>query len=115
MAQVQVQIFGIKGSIPTRKAERFFSDRGIKLHFVDLKQKGLSKGELEAVSRVFPLEELIDKESKIYKKQNLQYMVFDIQEKLLEEPLLLKMPIVRQGKRVTVGYVPKVWKQWLED
>ncbi len=109
-----VQIFGVKGNSDTRKAERFFSERGIEVHFVNLKEKGLSKGELEKVSCTIPLNRLIDMESKLYKKQNLQYMVFDLREKLLETPLLLRMPIVRFGNQTTVGYKPEVWKEWKE-
>ncbi len=109
---MSVQIIGTKGCSETRKAERFFSERGIQFHFRDLNEKGLAKGELENITRIIPLEELIDRDGKQYKKRNMQYMVFNVEEELLSDPLLLKTPIVRNGKEVTVGYQPDVWKKW---
>ena len=109
---MNIQIFGTKKCNDTKKAQRFFKERNIKFHFRDLTEKGLSNGELQNISRVIQLEGLINTESKQYKKRGLQYMVFDIEEELLEDPLLLKTPIVRNGKNVTVGYLPNVWKEW---
>ncbi len=109
-----IQIFGTAKSNDTKKALRFFKERGIKPNFRDLREKGLAKGELENIARKIPLEELIDTESKQYKKRGMAYMKFDIEEELLEDPLLLKMPVVRFGKEVTVGYKPEVWKTWIE-
>jgi arsenate reductase len=109
-----IQIFGTNKDNNTKKALRFFKERGIKPHFRDLREKGLAKGELKNITRKISIEELIDTESKQYKKRGLQYMVFDIEEELLEDPLLLKMPIVRNGKEVTIGYTPDEWKKWLE-
>lgn len=109
---MNIQIFGTKKCNDTKKAQRFFKERNIKFHFRDLTEKGLSNGELQNISRVIQLEDLINTESKQYKKRGLQYMVFDIEEELLEDPLLLKTPIVRNGKNVTVGYLPNVWKEW---
>ncbi len=108
-----IQIFGTAKDNDTKKALRFFKERGIKPHFRDLREKGLSKGELENISRKIPLEDLIDAEGKQYKKRGMAYMKFDIAEELLEDPLLLKMPIVRYGKETTVGYEPETWKKWL--
>lgn len=101
---MNIQIFGIKKSNDTRKAERFFKERNIQFHFRDLSEKGISPGELENISRVIPVEELIDKEGKQFQKRNLKYMVFKAEEELLNDSLLFKMPIVRNGKLVTVGY-----------
>ncbi|MEW5842023.1 MAG: ArsC/Spx/MgsR family protein [Bacteroidota bacterium] len=109
---MNVQIIGTKGCSETRKAERFFSERRIQFHFRDLNEKGLAKGELENITRIIPLEELIDRDGKQYKKRNMQYMVFNVEEELLNDPLLLKTPIVRNGKEVTIGYQPDVWKKW---
>ena len=109
---MNVQIIGTKGCSETRKAERFFSERRIQFHFRDLNEKGLAKGELENITRVIPIEELIDRDGKQYRKRNMQYMVFNIEEELLSDPLLLKTPIVRNGKEVTIGYQPDVWKKW---
>ena len=109
---MNVQIIGTKGCSETRKAERFFSERRIQFHFRDLNEKGLAKGELENITRVIPIEELIDRDGKQFKKRNMQYMIFNIEEELLSDPLLLKTPIVRNGKEVTIGYRPDVWKKW---
>jgi Spx/MgsR family transcriptional regulator len=109
---MNIQIFGTKKCNNTKKAQRFFKERGIKFHFRDLTEKGLSNGELQNISRVIDLEDLIDTEGKQYKKRGMQFMVFNIEEELLEDPLLLKIPIVRNGKNVTIGYQPDVWKNW---
>ena len=109
---MNVQIFGTKGCSETRKAERYFKERRIAFHFRDLNEKGIAKGELENITRVIPLEELIDREGKQFKKRNLQFLVFDLEEELLNDSLLFKTPIVRNGKDVTVGYRPEVWKAW---
>jgi len=110
---MNIQIFGTKNSSDTRKAERFFKERRIPFHFRDLSEKGISKGELENIKQVIPLEELIDREGKQFHKRNLAYMVFNIEEELLNDPLLFKTPIVRNGRLVTVGYKPEVWNEWM--
>jgi len=112
---MNIQIIGVKSCSDTRKAERYFKERRIPFHFRDLNEKGLAKGELENIIRVIPLEELIDREGKQFKKRNLQYMVYDIEEELLNDSLLLKTPIVRNGKEVTVGFEPEVWKMWINE
>lgn len=109
------QIFGSRKCSETRKAERFLKSLGLKFQLIDLKVTPLSKGELSSIRQAIPLQALIDTESAEYKKQNLQYMVHDIETKLLAHPLLLKTPVVRLGKRATVGYAPETWKQWLAD
>lgn len=109
---MNIQIIGTKSCNDTRKAERYFKERRIQFHFRDLNEKGLAKGELDNIKRVIPIEELIDREGRHYKRRNMQYMVFDIEEELLNDPLLLKTPIVRNGNEVTVGYRPEVWKKW---
>jgi len=110
---MNVQIVGIKKCKETQKAERFFKERRIPYHFRDLSDKGISKGELENISRVVPLDELIDGECKRFKDRGMQFMVFDIEDELLNDSLLLKTPIVRHERLVTVGYQPDVWKEWL--
>ena len=110
---MNIQIIGTKKCKETQKAERFFKERRILYHFRDLSDKGISKGELENISRVIPLDELIDRESKRFKDRGIQYMVFDIEEELLEDSLFLKTPIVRNGRLATVGFNPEVWKEWL--
>lgn len=112
---MNIQLIGTKSCNDTRKAERFFKERKIQFHFRDLKEKGLAKGELDNISRKIPLEELIDRDGKQFKKRNMQYMRFDIEEELLNDPLLLKTPIVRNGNDVTIGYQPEVWKKWISE
>ena len=109
------QIFGTRKCSETRKAERFLKSLGLKYQLIDLKATPLSKGELNSISQSVPLNELINTQGAEYKKQNLQYMVHDIEAKLLAHPLLLKTPVVRLGKRATVGYAPDTWKAWLAD
>ena len=111
---MSVQIFGTKKCKNTQKALRFFKERGVQVHFVDLTQKKLSAGELRNVSRSVPLEDLIDKECQEYKKKNLAYMSFDLEETLLENPMLLKTPIVRSGQKSTVGHDPDGWKTFVD-
>ena len=111
---MNIQIFGTKKSNDTRKAERFFKERNIQFHFRDLNEKGISKGELDNISHSIPIDELIDKEGKQYQKRNLSFMVFDVEEELLNDALLFKMPIVRNGKLATIGYQPEIWKEWLK-
>lgn len=109
---MNIQIFGTKKCRETQKAERYFKERKIPFHLRDLSEKGISKGELDNISSVIPLDELIDREGKQFEKRNLKFMKFDIEEELLTDPLLLKTPVVRNGRQVTVGNNPEVWKTW---
>ena len=111
---MNIQIIGTKKCKETQKAERYFKERSISFHFRDLTEKGLSKGELDNISHVISFDDLIDKESKRFKDRGMQFMVFDIEEELLADPLLLKTPIVRNQKLVAVGYQPDVWENWIE-
>lgn len=110
-----IQIFGKKNCNDSKKAERFFKERNIKFQFINLKEKGISKGELKAITKFFDLEDLLDKDGKEYKKRNLQYMVFDIEELLEENPILFRSPIVRFKNKATLGYCPEIWKKILEN
>ena len=109
---MNIQVFGTKKCQDTRKAERYFKERKIKYQFIDLTIKGLSKGELNSVKTSIKLENLIDTAGKEYQKRNLKYMVHETEDILLNNPLLFKTPIVRNGKKATVGYTPEVWKEW---
>ena len=112
---MNIQIFGRKNCQETRKAERYFKERRIAFQFIDLKLKGLSKGELAKVqAAVGGMTKLIDTESKEYIKRNLKYMMHNIEETLLASPALLKSPIVRNGPKATIGYAPEVWQTWEE-
>jgi len=106
-----IQIFGTKKCKESGKAVRFFKERNIKIHFVDLAEKGISKGELQNISRSIPLSELIDTDCKEYEKLNLKFMKFKVEDELLEHPLLLKTPIVRSGKKASSGFKPESWAE----
>jgi arsenate reductase-like glutaredoxin family protein len=112
---LNIQIIGTKKDSDTRKAERFFSERGIKYQFVDLKERGLSEGELDNISAKISPNKLVDTESKTYQKRGMQYMDFDIREELLEDPSLIKTPIVRNGKDVTLGLESETWQRWIDE
>ncbi|MFT3928489.1 MAG: ArsC/Spx/MgsR family protein [Myxococcales bacterium] len=112
-----IQIFGTRKCSETRKAERFFKERGVKVHAVDLGEKPMSAGELRSVANaVGGMTALIDSEGKRYVEKGLKYAAPTgprLENLLLEDPLLLKTPIVRSGKAATLGYQPEVWKAWL--
>ncbi len=110
-----IQIFGTKKSSDTRKAERFFKERGIRFQSVDVKEKGLSKGEFQSVLQaVGGLDALIDPDSR--EKDLLMLIRYlaeeDRAEKVFENQCILKLPVVRNGRQATVGYQPDVWKTW---
>lgn len=108
-----IQIFGKKKCFDTKKAERFFKERGVKVQFIDLLDKGMSKGEYNSVkSAVGGLDALLDTKSKDYALVSYLAYEEDKDEKVLQQPSLLKTPIVRNGKKATVGYCPEVWKTW---
>lgn len=109
-----IQIFGVKSCNDTKKAIRFFKDRKINIQFINLKEKEISKGELNSIIKVFDIEELLDREGKEFKKRNLEYYVFDTLELLMESPTLFKTPILREKDNVTIGYKPEIWKKWLK-
>ena len=109
------QIFGTKKCNDTRKAERFFKERGIKYQFVDMREKGMSKGEFTAVAALNGgMENLLDENCKDRDTLFLiKYLAEDAKlEKILENPQVLKTPVVRNGKQSTIGYQPDVWKKW---
>ena len=108
---MNIQIFGKAKCFDTKKAQRFFKERGVKFQFIDLNVKGMSKGELESVKKaVGGLEQLIDEKSN--DAALVKYLAYeqDKFDKLVENPKILKTPIVRNGKQATVGYCPDVWK-----
>ena len=114
---MNVQIFGVKKCADTRKAQRFFKERGIRFQFVDLTEKGLSKGELRSVSVKVPMDQLLDRSNPRFTAKGLAHASLDanrVENLLLEDPLLFRTPVVRNGKEATVGYCPEVWKSWQE-
>ena len=113
---MNIQIFGTKKCNDTKKAERFFKERGIKYQFIDMKEKGMSKGEFNSVAQANGgLEAMLNKDAK--DKDALALIKYiaeeDKLEKILENQQLIKTPIVRNAKLSTIGYQPDVWKDWL--
>lgn len=112
---MNIQIFGTKKSFDTKKAQRFFKERRIKFQFVDLAEKGLSKGELQSVMRVVGgIEALVDPDARDQDAVALITHLAESQkfDKLLENQQVLRQPVVRNGRQATVGYAPDTWKTW---
>jgi arsenate reductase (glutaredoxin) len=115
---MDVQIFGTNKSVDTRKALRFFSERGWKTHFVDLTERALSPGELRNFIERFGVESLIDREAKRFKDLGLAAAPpGDARwiERFLAEPLLLRQPLVRAQNRFTIGLAESEWKGWAAE
>jgi arsenate reductase-like glutaredoxin family protein len=114
---LEVQIFGVKKSADTRKALRFFSERRIKTHFVDLQERPASLGELRRFAQKFGVMALIDRDSKRYDELGIRYAQLSDDrwlEKLSVEPLLLRVPLVRNANRLVIGADEPTWKSWME-
>lgn len=112
---MNIQIFGTTKCFDTKKAQRYFKERGVKYQFIDLKEKGLSKGEYTSVKQsVGGLDKMMNPKCKDKDALALiQYISDDDKdEKVLENQQVLLTPIVRNGKKATVGYQPDVWKGW---
>ena len=112
---MNIQIFGTKKCFDTKKAQRYFKERGIKFQFIDLTEKGLSKGEFNSVKQaVGGLDQMLDESCKDQDTLALvKYLVdSDKEAKVLENQQILKTPIVRNGKLATIGDRPDVWKTW---
>lgn len=115
---MEVQIFGTKKCSDTRKALRFFSERRVKTHFVDLKQKAASVGELKRFVQKFGVEAVMDRGSKRFLSLGLRQADYSAErwlEILAEEPLILKTPLARWKHRLTIGHQPDVWMEWMEE
>lgn len=110
---VNVQIFGAKNSPATRAAERFFKERRIAIHFVDLKQKPMSAGEIRRFVERFTLPGLVDSEGKAWNDAGLKYMKMsdpELMAKIEREPGLLRLPLIRCANRLSIGLDPETWK-----
>lgn len=112
---MNIQIFGTRKCFDTKKAERYFKERGVKYQFIDLKEKGLSKGEYQSVRQAVGGRDAMlcadcrDQDTLLLIKYTAEE---DKDEKILENQQVLKTPIVRNGKMATVGYQPEIWKGW---
>jgi arsenate reductase-like glutaredoxin family protein len=112
---MDVQIFGVKKNADTRKALRFFSERRVRIQFVDFKVRAPSLGELRRFAQKFGTEALIDREAKLFESLGLRHAQLSDDkwlEKLSEQPLLLRMPLVRHKNHVTVGLAEEEWGKW---
>ena len=112
---MNIQIFGKNKCFDTQKAERYFKERKIKFQRIDIVKYGISKGEYQNVkAAVGGMYALIDENSKEYESQYIKHLASesDKEERLLSNPGMFKTPIVRNGKKATVGYAPDVWKTW---
>jgi len=113
---MEVQIFGIRKSADTRSALRFFAERRIKTHFVDLQERAASPGELRRFAQKFGVDALLDRSSRRFEELGLGAARLTEDrwlDKLAEEPLLLRMPLVRQQQRLTVGAAETTWREWI--
>ena len=112
---MEVQIFGIKKSPDTRKALRFFAERRVKTHFVDLNERAASPGELRRFAQKFGLEALVDRASRRFEELGLGAARYGEErwlDLLAAEPLLLRMPLVRAQQKLTIGAAESTWREW---
>ncbi len=116
---MNIQIYGTAKCFDTKKAQRYFKERNIKFQFVDLAKFGMSKGEYQNIKRALgmTLEQLVNEKSKKYESSFIKYLASEEakEEKLLENQELFKTPIVRNGKKATLGYCPEEWKKWEDE
>jgi arsenate reductase len=113
---MEVQVFGIKKSADTRKALRFFAERRVKTHFVDLQERAASLGELRRFAQKFGVEAMLDRDSKRFADLGLRQAMYSPDYwlgKLADEPLMLRMPLVRNGNKLTIGSAETEWKAWV--
>lgn len=110
--RLNIQIFGKSKCFDTKKAERYFKERGIKYQSVDILSKGLSKGEFDSVVKALGgIDRIIDDKNKDYCA--IKYLLDDAKfDKLCQMKQLYRTPIIRNGKLATIGYCPEVWEQW---
>ena len=109
---MNIQIFGRKKCFDTQTAQRYFKERRIKFQYIDVDRYGMSRGELQSVKNAVGLDNLINTKDEDYPL--IQYLASNEakMDKLFEDPYLIKTPVVRNGKKATVGYCPEVWKNW---
>jgi arsenate reductase-like glutaredoxin family protein len=113
---VEVQIFGVRKSADTRAALRFFAERRVKTHFVDLNERAASLGELRRFAQQFGIPALIDRDAKRFAELGLTSARLSEErwlERLSVEPLLLRMPLVRHQQQLTIGPAEETWRDWV--
>jgi arsenate reductase-like glutaredoxin family protein len=114
---MEVQIFGVRKSPETRKALRFFAERRIKTHFVDLQERAASPGELRRFAQKFGVAALVDRASRRFAELGLGAAQLSEErwlDRLADEPLLLRMPLVRQQHQLTIGDAEPTWRDWTD-
>ncbi|MGQ0765310.1 MAG: arsenate reductase family protein [Gemmatimonadota bacterium] len=112
---MEVQIFGTRKDAETRKALRYFAERRIRTHFVDLVEKAASRGELGRFAQKFGVQALVDREGKEFRELGLGTALYSEErwlERLVANPGLLKTPLVRCGKLLTIGVDEAIWNSW---
>ena len=115
---MNIQIFGKQKCFDTKKAERYFKERRIKYQLIDVAKYGFSRGEYNSVKNaVGGLDVLFDEKSREYEAQFIAHLASreDKEERLLENPGMFKTPIVRNGKKATIGYTPETWESWQNE
>jgi arsenate reductase len=115
---MEVQVFGVRKSADTRTALRFFAERRIRVHFVDLAVRAASPGELRRFAERFGAAELVDRDGRRFRDLGLAAARLGDAawlDRLAADPLLLRMPLVRAGTRLTVGAAEDVWRAWVEE
>ena len=115
---MEVQVFGTKKSADTRKALRFFAERRIRTHFVDLMERPASRGELTRFAQKFGIDALIDRQSRRFVELGLSHTRLSDErwlERLADEPLLLRQPLTRCANRLTIGVAEDTWRSWLTE
>ncbi len=116
---MNIQIYGTAKCFDTKKAQRYFKERGIKFQFIDLAKYGMSKGEYNSIKSALKMkvDDLVNEKSKKYDSSFIKYLASEEakEEKLLENQELFKTPIVRNGKKATLGYCPEIWKEWEKE
>ena len=116
---MNIQIYGTSKCFDTKKAQRHFKERGIKFQFIDLAKLGMSKGEYNSIKTALKMkvDDLVNEKSKKYDSSFIKYLASEEakEEKLLENQDLFKTPIVRNGKKATLGYCPEIWKEWEKE
>ena len=114
---LDVQIFGTKKHADTRKALRFFAERRVKTHFVDLAERAASLGELRRFAQKFGVAALVDRDSKRFAELGLAHASYSDErwlEKLVDEPMMLRQPLARLQSRLTIGLDEAAWREWLK-
>lgn len=116
--ELNVRIIGTQKSNPTKKALRFFKERRIEVHFIDLGRGRTSAGELTRFAERFGVDALVDRRSKAYERSGLEHLRLaerDLLERLLDDPRLLILPLLRSGSTLELGWDEAVWRAWLDE